>query len=370
MMTAVISIIAVIQPHRCISWIYRQAAEAWATASPLYAPGLHGFLYFPTGTLVYGPFALLPQPFDSHAWRLFLSAALVLAVRRYARTLAPAAGVAAAGMVLALAVPAAVIDLLRGQMTLLMAAILLVAAADAADGHHRRAGFWLALAVFVKPLALVPAVLIIVALPGAGLSFAAGLLIGVTVGMLHPHPDYAMAQWVAMIDKLRVAASPDSGTWFDIGALLKRLRLIEPTESLFGLRLAAALSTLFLALLAARKFPTRIAAVCCLHLGCCYLLLWNPRVEEGSYVMLALLLGGQAAIAARTPGHGRQALIAICLCLALGTHMYGDWLYRPTAAWIKQVVALIHMATLAWNILASKNYRRSPQNIHALSMGN
>lgn len=67
MMTAVISIIAVIQPHRSISWIYRQAAEAWATASPLYAPGLHGFLYFPTGTLVYGPFTLLPQPLDSHA---------------------------------------------------------------------------------------------------------------------------------------------------------------------------------------------------------------------------------------------------------------------------------------------------------------
>ncbi|CAO3358448.1 glycosyltransferase 87 family protein [Azospirillum melinis] len=188
-MTVVISIIAVIQPHRCISWIYRQAAEAWATASPLYAPGLHGYLYFPTGTLVYGPFALLPQPLDSHAWRLFLSASLVLAVRRYAYTLVPGAGAAVAGMILALTIPAAVIDLLRGQMTLLMAAILLVAAADAADGRHRRAGFWLALAVFVKPLALVPAMLIIVALPAAGLSFAAGLLIGVATSMLHPHPD-------------------------------------------------------------------------------------------------------------------------------------------------------------------------------------
>lgn len=114
-MTVAISIIAVIQPHRCISWIYRQAAEAWATASPLYAPGLHGFLYFPTGTLVYGPFALLPQLLDSHAWRLFLSASLVLAVRRYAHTLVPGAGAAVTGMILALTIPAAVIDLLRGQ---------------------------------------------------------------------------------------------------------------------------------------------------------------------------------------------------------------------------------------------------------------
>lgn len=369
-MTVAISIIAAVQPHRCISWIYRQAAEAWATASPLYAPGLHGFLYFPTGTLVYGPFALLPQPLDSHAWRLFLSASLVLAVRRYAHALVPGAGAAVTGMILALTIPAAVIDLLRGQMTLLMAAILLVAAADAADGNHRRAGFWLALAVFVKPLALVPAMLIIVALPAAGPSFAAGLLIGVAAGMLHPHPDYAMAQWVAMIDKLRFAAAPDSGTWFDIGALLKRLGLIGPTEPLFGLRLAAALSTLILALLAARRFETRTAVICCLHLGCCYLLLWNPRVEEGSYVMLALLVGGQAAVAIRIPGHERQALFAICLCLAVGTHMYGDWIYRPTASWIKQVVALIHMTALSWSILAGGLFRRSLRNIHSPSMEN
>lgn len=369
-MTMVISIIAVIQPHRSISWIYRQAIEAWATASSLYAPGLHGFLYFPTSTLVYGPFALLPQPLDSHAWRLFLSATMVLAVRRYARTLAPGAGTAVAGMILALAVPAAVIDLLRGQMTLLMAAILLVAAADAADGKHRRAGLWLALAVFVKPLALVPAVLIIVAVPGTGPGFAAGLLIGVAAGVLHPHPDYAMAQWIAMIDKLRFAAAPDSGTWFDIGALLKRLGLIEPTEPLFGLRLAAALSTLILALLAARQFEARTAVVCCLHLGCCYLLLWNPRVEEGSYVMLALLLGGQAAVAARGSGHKRQALLAICLCLALGTHTYGDWIYRPTASWIKQIVALVHVTALSWGILVARQYRWPPLNIHIPSMGN
>ncbi len=361
-MTMVISIIAVIQPHRSISWIYRQAADAWATASPLYAPGLHGFLYFPTGALVYGPFALIPQPLDSHAWRLFLSVVMLLAVRRYARMLVPGASAAVFGMILALAVPAAVIDLLRGQMTLLMVAILLAAVADAADGKHRRAGLWLALAVFVKPLALVPAVLIIVAAPGAGAGFAAGLLIGVGTGLLHPQPDYAVAQWLAMIDKLCFAAAPDSGTWFDIGALLKRLGLIEPTQTLFTLRLSAALFTLILALLAARQFEARTAVVCCLHLGCCYLLLWNPRVEEGSYVMLALLLGGQATIAARAPGHEGQALLAICLCLALGTHMYGDWIYRPTAFWIKQVVALIHMAVLSWGILIASQSRQSPRN--------
>lgn len=255
-------------------------------------------------------------------------------------------------------------------MTLLLVAILLVATAEAGEGKHRRAGFWLALAVFVKPLAFVPAVLIIAAVPEAGISFAAGLLFGLVAGVLHPHPDYAMAQWVAMIDKLRFAAAPDSGRWFDIGALLKRSGLVEPTQPLFGLRLAAALSTLTLALLAARRFEARTAAVCCLHLGCCYLLLWNSRVEEGSYIMLALLLGGQAAVAAKVPGHEGQAQLAIGLCLALGTHMYGDWIYRPTASWIKQTVALVHFAALSWSIIAAKQQARNQQNIHHFSMKN
>lgn len=84
--------------------------------------------------------------------------------------------------------------------------------------------------------------------------------------------------------------------------------------------------------------------------------------------MLALLVGGQAAVAIRTPRHERQALFAICLCLAVGTHMYGDWIYRPTACWIKQVVALIQMTALSWDVVVADLFRCPPQNIHVPSM--
>ncbi|PWC33366.1 hypothetical protein TSO352_23075 [Azospirillum sp. TSO35-2] len=353
-MTVVISIIGVFQPHRCISWIYRQALDAWVTASPLYAPGLHGFLYLPTGALIYGPFALIPQPLDSYIWRLFLSVALVAAVRRYTAMLIPGTGLAAAGTVLALAIPAAAIDLLRGQMTLLMIAVLLVATVEAAAGRNRRAGLLLALSVVVKPLALIPAMLILVAVPHAGLGFVAGLALGILVGLLHPDPNYAITQWVAVVEKLRTASAPDTGTWFDVGAVFKRLGWIGPSEQLFALRSVAALATLMLAMLASHRFATRIAVILCLHLGVCYLLLWNPRVEEGSYVMLALLAGGQFLIASQTPGGKMPAGFTLVLCLALGTHMYGDWVYRPTATWIKQLMAMAWMLTLAGAIAFPK----------------
>ncbi|AWK89130.1 glycosyltransferase family 87 protein [Azospirillum thermophilum] len=344
--TLVVAVIAVVQPHRCIAWVYRAAAEAWVAAAPLYAPGLHGFLYLPSGTLVYLPFALLPQPFDSHLWRLFLSGALYLAVLRLARQIVPRTGTAASGMILALAIPAATIDLLRGQMTLLMLALLLASTAEIAAGRETRGGVLLAVAVIVKPLALVPGLLFAAAVPGTRRGFVAGLLLGIAAGLMHPQPDYAVAQWLAMVGKLGVAAAPDSGTWFDLGALLKKLGLIEPAETLFGWRLGAAVLTLAAALVAVRRLDRVSAAVAVLHLGCCYLLLWNPRVEEGSFVMLAVLAGGLAAVAAWTPGGGRRCLLFAGLCLALGTHMYGDWIYRPTAFWLKQAVTLVHLGLL------------------------
>lgn len=353
-MTVAITIVAILQPHRSISWVYRQAAEAWWETAPLYAPGLHGFLYFPTSVLIYEPFTLFPKQIESHVWRFFLSVALVAATRRYAGALLPGAGALAAGTILALATPAATVDLLRGQMTLLMMALLLAATADAAANRHGRAGYLLALAVFAKPLALVPALLITVAAPAATGSLMTGLLLGFAAGLVHPIPEYAGSQWLAMVHKLLVAATPDSGTWFDVGALLKGLGWIEPSRTLFDTRLAAAAATLALTALAAWRFSRREAVITALELGCAYLLLWNPRVEEGSYVMLALLLGGRAAVAWRTPGGEGRGRFALYLCLALGTHMYGDWIYRPTEAWIKQAVALVFVAIVAREVLLGR----------------
>jgi alpha-1,2-mannosyltransferase len=353
--TLVIAIIAIIQPHRCIAVIYRTAALAWMNGEPLYAPGLHGYLYFPTGTLVYMPFLALPEPFASHLWRIALSAILFFSIRRYARLIDPRAAGYAAGAILMLSAPAATIDLLRGQMTLLMFALLLHATVDLATGREQRGGLLLAAALFVKPLAVVPALLIFATIPGARRGLVVGALCGFLLSLLHDDPMYAVGQWVAMTTKLATAAAPDSGTWFDVGAALKTAGLLDPAATLFTLRAAAAVACLALTFLAARRLESRTAAITAMSLGCCYLLLFNPRVEEGSYVMLAVFAGGAVVVEGERPDGGRRAALLALLCLALGTHMYGNALYRPTAFWLKQVMAVGYVGFLVHVIMARRS---------------
>ncbi len=352
--TLVIAVIAIIQPHRCIAGIYRAAALAWMNGEPLYAPGLHGYLYFPTGALVYTPFLALPEPVASHLWRVALSAILFFSVRRYARLIDPRAAGYAAGAILMLSAPAATIDLLRGQMTLLMFALLLHATVDLATGREQRGGLLLAAALFVKPLALVPALLVFATIPGARRGLAIGALGGFLLSFVHDDPIYVLGQWVAMTAKLTTAAAPDSGTWFDVGAALKTAGLLDPAATLFTLRAAAAVACLALTFLALRRLDPATAAITAMSLGCCYLLLFNPRVEEGSYVMLAVLAAGAAVVEGERPDGGNRAALLALLCLALGTHMYGNTLYRPTAFWLKQVMAVGYVGFLVHVIMARR----------------
>lgn len=352
--TLVIAVIAIIQPHRCIAGIYRAAALAWMNGEPLYAPGLHGYLYFPTGALVYAPFLALPEPVASHLWRIALSAILFFSVRRYARLIDPRAAGYAAGAILMLSAPAATIDLLRGQMTLLMFALLLHATVDLATGREQRGGLLLTAALFVKPLALVPALLVFATIPGARRGLAVGALGGFLLSFVHDDPIYVLGQWVAMTAKLTTAAAPDSGTWFDVGAALKTAGLLDPAATLFTLRAAAAAVCLALAFLALRRLDPATAAITAMSLGCCYLLLFNPRVEEGSYVMLAVLAAGAAVVEGERPDGGNRAALLALLCLALGTHMYGNTLYRPTAFWLKQIMAVGYVGFLVHVIMARR----------------
>jgi hypothetical protein len=106
------------------------------------------------------------------------------------------------------------------------------------------------------------------------------------------------------------------------------------------LRVAAALGALALAAWAGRRLRPADAAFSWLLLSCLYLLLMNPRTQEDAYLMLALpaaLLAGQYLFVERRRNEARGLLL---LCLALGTQAYGDLVFRPTALWLKPLLAL------------------------------
>lgn len=345
---AVTAVLAALKPLRPITRIYQASALDWWSGVPVYTGGIHGFLYFPSSAFLFGPLAALPLPLLDQVWRLIQAGILAWAVWRAARLLLPDGGDRMAPRVLALVIPAVSINLLRGQWELIMAAVLLHAAVDAAWGRWVRGGLILALAVALKPLALVPALLFAVVRPRLIPPLALGLTAAFALPFLHPNPAYVLDQYAAMTAKLLTAAEPDSGRWFNLTMLLNSLGLGPSYGAMTGVRLAAALATLAAAWVLVRRLDGRSGAMAVLWLAFAYLALFNPRTEEGTYANIALMAALAAcAEAARTPRGVRPVLLGAA-ALALGTHTYGDWLYRPTETWIKQAVTLALYAYPLW----------------------
>ncbi|MCW2238654.1 FtsH-binding integral membrane protein [Azospirillum canadense] len=333
--------VAVLKPGRPITHIYRDATRDWWAGVPVYTDGIHGFLYFPSSAVLNGPLAALPLGICDQVWRLALVLVFSTAVFRAASVLRPDAGARTASWVLALAIPTASINVLRGQWELMMLAVVMHAAVDIARERNRRGGALLALAVALKPLALVPALLFGALRPEARLPLLLGIAAAFVVPFLHPDPAYVAGQYVAMIAKLTTAAAPDSGRWFDLSRLLTEIGLHPDYALMTRLRVAAAVLTLVAAWAASRRLDRPTASLVTLMLAVFYLVLFNPRTEEGSYLNVAALVALTAFAEIRQrPGSLVPALLLLAV-FGLGAHFYGDWVYRPTQMWLKQTVTLL-----------------------------
>lgn len=335
----VISVLAVAKPLRPITRIYHASAIEWWASQPVYTGGIHGFLYLPSSAVLFGPFTWLSVPVADHMWRLLGIGLTTWAVLRAVELVRPGEGRRVAQWVLALAIPTLSVNLLRSQWELMMFAVLLHAAVDIGRERWARGGLLLAFAVALKPLALVPALLFAAVRPRLRVWLGIGVAVALIVPFAHPDPAYVAAQYVAMVSKLTTAAQPDSGRWFELTMMLKAFGFSPAYETMTFVRIGAAIATLAAAWIMVRRMAEPRAALMVLWLAALYLVLFNPRTEEGSYANVALLAG---VFLFDERGRAARALpwLLGAVALGLGAHFYGDWVYRPTETWLKQLLAL------------------------------
>ena len=347
-----ISVIVAFKPQRDITHVYRDASFHWWASLPLYSDGIHGFLYLPSSALLFSPIAYFPWGAGGMVWRWLSFVLITWAVWRLTRLALPERFWGSViGLVLLAAIPASTVNLVRAQSEVIMAALMIHAAVDLGRQRWSWAALSLCLAVALKPLALVMLLLAAAVMPPLRLRAALGLALVLLLPFLHPDPGYVADQYAAMVHKLLVAVEPGSGRWNELGALLAQLHL-RPSESVMtGVRLIAGGGALALAWLALRRHGPVQGAVYLLALAVCYQLLFNPRTEEGSYFNLAILAGLFAGLAWYVDRRPWVARALIALCLGLGTHMYGDWIYRPTDLWLKPLLALVFAAFLVHRAL-------------------
>jgi hypothetical protein len=153
------------------------------------------------------------------------------------------------------------------------------------------------------------------------------------------------------LNKVLASSMPGRGGWSDIAGLLGLFGLVLPALVLTILRVASALATLLLGFLARQRQDGADAALSLFALSASYLMLMSPRTEENTYIVLAVPMALFAMLLLRPDGpthRGRtyRGWLIVALCIGLGTHTYGSWIFHPTKFWLKPLICVVFLTTL------------------------
>lgn len=352
----VISAIVAIQPdRRTVTPEYREAALEWWSGKDIYEVRMHGYLYLPHCAVIYTPYALLPPRLGEPLWRLTGLGLFAWGIWR----LSGLFGGTRKGWWFLIStvamVPASFSAARNGQTNLAMAALLSLAAFDLGRHAWNRASLSLLLSLALKPLGLVPCLL-------AGGSYLStmtwrlvlGFLILGGIVFLHFDPGFVARQYGLFVETMMIAGNPHQKLFCDLHGMLRHFGTPLPDLVMTAVRALAALGTLVVARIALRRYEAARGAFVCMLLAAWYLLLFNPRTETNSYVLIAPFVGLLVASAAQNPKAPLRFLALAGFALILSCENWGP-LHKLTNLWLKAAASLVFGGFLIRDVLAGRD---------------
>ena len=342
--------------RKTVTAAYRGAAVKWFRGKPIYSDNGRGFLYLPAAALTFAPCAALPTPLGEIAWRIFTIGTYALGLARACSLLKRHTGGELFLLATLVTLPLAWSSSRNGQATLPMTGLMLLGAVAAAESRWWPSALWLALAVALKPLAIV-LVLLLGAIHGPlrwRLPIAlAGLL---AAPFLFQSPAYVAQQYALCWQMFRSASEFGlEPIWAQLFGALEVWGLATPPIAQTVARLLAAAATWGLAMYTHRAWPRHQAAIHTFTLAACYLMLFNPRTENNTYSCLAPAIGLAFAMSRRQPG--QAGLNAAYGLLAIG--IVGGWSLGKLVApgvppiWLAPLCTAIFLAITVRQIIRS-----------------
>jgi alpha-1,2-mannosyltransferase len=335
---------------------YRAAATNWWAGIDPYTYNSHsGFFYFPQAAILYTPFTWGPVLLGDLLWRAAVFALFAYALSRLARFFLAQDGHVRPGTFLILtllAVPSSLASLRNAQFDLPLAALIILAMAEIAAARWVAATIWLCLAVALKPLAVVPLLLFgALYLRTLAPRLALGLVVTFLLPFINPHPAFVANEYRRCAQTLLWAAQPHEPKFSDLSALFEHLHLTLPDTAWTALRLIIALAFLGLGALALHRRGRPGAAWSIGALAAAYLVLFNPRTETCSYVLLAPFTASLALLewpARRWLAWALGVGSICCACDAI------PGLFHLTDRWLKPLVALLFVPVIIAFIAAKR----------------
>jgi len=300
---------------------YRFGALQWISGRFLYElTGIGGFTYLPQAAILFTPFAMLPPAAGEVSWRLVNAGVFALGLGSFARLAGEQSGKELFPLATLVSIPLAWDCARNGQATLIMTGFMLLAVVAVARDLRWRAVLWLALAVAVKPLAIVLALLIAAIDRPMTWRVLLGMIALAVSPFLTQHPGYVAEQYRVCFQNMALSAHVGSVAhgWTTPFTALRVAGLDVPEKVQTAIRLVAAGATLGLCFFAKRRLSSARSAVHVVSLAILYVVLFSPRTEGNTYAMLGPLFGvflAGAFLIEKRPGEG-VLLSVMVLCLA------------------------------------------------------
>jgi alpha-1,2-mannosyltransferase len=335
--------------------IYSKAVTDWWSGRNLYGVFRYdGFLYFPHAAILYSPFTFMKHPLGDIAWRFCGLAFLVGGIYRLAKLFAPTNLQRVFAIASFVAIAPCLASLRNGQSNLQIAAAMLQVAADLAEHRWWRASIWLMIGLAIKPIMMVMILLAGAVYRPMSWRLAVSLVIFALIPFLTKSPHYVWAQYRGCYDQLTNAAQPDRA-FCDLRGMLTTLHIPISQKLELALQLAAALASLLICWQAHKRWPEPIPAAILMTITAIYLMLFNPRTESNSYVILSPAVGLAAALVSLNP----KRPIEFWTLVAISLFLWSDgWAFKWSHLWLKQTGCILFLILLIKEIM---------RNLHPLS---
>ena len=348
----VISAIVAVQPNRhTVTPEYQRASASWLGGEKGLYRKKNGYLYLPQFAMLYTPYELLPDRVGEPLWRVtclsLLAAALWATASRISIDKPQAVFLAATLLVL----PSTFASARNGQVNLPLAGLFLFTALALARERWWWAACLLALTLVLKPIAVAPVLLCAALYPRLRLPVIVAVVVMAVVPFFHPKLAYAAREYLAFFVNLNQAGNPTGNTWCDFAGMFRLFGMPVPSPVQFASRGLAGLATLWLCWRALRS-PDRLrAAISVMLLSVVYLMIFNPRTETNSYVMLAAFVALFAALDGISLARPSAAAWLALFAMILGSENYGWPIFPATNLWLKVLATCVFAACLIPAIL-------------------
>lgn len=340
--------------------VYSEAGLRWLDGRDLY-PAQFRFNYLPPSAVLFAAWSQLPFEPGAALWRVLNIAVFAWGLWRLSscseRPPSSLRFFIATVVTVLLSGSAA----RYGQMTLAMAGFMMAAVAYGEDGAFWRAAVCAALAVALKPLAIVLVLLLAAIYPRQYWRTAMALAGFFLLPFLFQQTDYVWRQYAAVPAMLATRAHQQY-EWQHVFGLLDTLGWTATDTQETIVRGAGAAFVLFLCWRVRRCAPAAGVALSIYALATCYILLFGSGTERNTYAMMAPVVGLAAATAWDARDRRLLGLMSAVTCILLLSHTLQRAYPHTVLAMAKPVGCLILTGWLVWMALRAP---RSSQSDHA-----